>query len=144
MALGIGPLGFGMARQIKDFNISLPDRLAAKDFMDRHGGAMDGPAVVEMLNSQLEPLKIFPIIRHSVQQVLRLSTRFVPRQPLERACNGLRRASCRSCNTRSSGRLQLQNFPSRCRPGVVPHFLNSCVLFSLRAHQYFVTGVKPA
>ena len=39
-----------MAGQVKDFNLALPYRLAAKDFMHRHGFAMNRAALVQMLN----------------------------------------------------------------------------------------------
>ena len=49
MAPSISRLCFGVAFQVKNFNVAFPYRLAPENLMNGHGGAMDGPAVVQML-----------------------------------------------------------------------------------------------
>jgi len=90
-----------MPSQVKNLDIPLPNRLPAKNFMHRRRAAMDSAAVVQMLNAQFDTFQVFSIIRHSVRQAPRLSTRFSQRQPLERASYELRRAFSRSCTTRN-------------------------------------------
>jgi hypothetical protein len=43
-----------MAVQVKNLNLALPDSLTAKDFMDGHGVAVDGPAIVKLHNGGLQ------------------------------------------------------------------------------------------
>jgi hypothetical protein len=75
---------------------------------------MTSGAFVQMLHRQLQPFDIFDLTRHSVQPVPPLSTRSPrPRRPVP-GCITERRASCRSCNKRSSERLQPQSFQASC------------------------------
>ena len=49
-----------MAGKIKDLDEAPPYRLTSKDFVDWHGSAMSGPAVVKVLDGQLDPVNDIP------------------------------------------------------------------------------------
>ena len=47
----VGAFSFWVSSQIKDFDFALPDGLAAKDLMDRHGFTPSRIRLVQMRNS---------------------------------------------------------------------------------------------
>ena len=49
----VSAFGFRVSRQIKNLNLALPDRLAAKDFMDRHTFAPSRISFMQMQNGTL-------------------------------------------------------------------------------------------
>ena len=61
-----------MPGEIENFNVAFPHGLSLKDFMHRHGVAMNRRAVVQVLDRELQPFDVF-LIRHSVEPVLQPS-----------------------------------------------------------------------
>ena len=103
MAPGVAALGLGVACQVKDFNISPPDGLAPEHFMHRHGFTPDGPAIVQVLNCNLQPVQVFALIRHRLRsscQRSKCSARL--RQPAP-GWSEWQGESCRHCNGRNGG-----------------------------------------
>ena len=67
LAPGIAALRLWMAGQIKDFGLPTPDGLTGEHLMHRHAFAPDSAALVQFLNRDLQPVRVFALIRHRLQ-----------------------------------------------------------------------------
>jgi len=54
-----------VSRQIENFHVTFPERLAAKDFFHRHSAGVDCARLVQVENHLLQPFNVI-VIRHKV------------------------------------------------------------------------------
>jgi len=64
MQPAITAFGLGMSLQIKNFNVTLPDRLAMQHFMDRHGFMPERTATVQLHYRRFKAGYVIPFFHH--------------------------------------------------------------------------------
>ena len=66
---GLSTFSLWVVVPVKNFPLTLPEGLAAKDFMDRHGFSAGRAAFMQMLNRNPTPRRIVLFILHSVPPI---------------------------------------------------------------------------
>jgi hypothetical protein len=66
MRPAVTAFGFGVSLQIENFNLALPDGLAARVFMDTHGLVPNRAATVQLHYRRFEAGYVIPFFQHNL------------------------------------------------------------------------------